>query len=417
MKASYTCRPWSVFAVVALLLSGLVAWVPATSAQDNLIPTGAPVDIHSGTCEDFLTEPTYEGGEITATTTDDVWDEEQLQAGILIDEAAGVSGVDLNGDQTLQPTEVVVLNGETAPVGKAEATFDEAVDTSQPIVVALHAGADTYETVLSCGALNTGRNLDGGGTLTVLQPQGDAQVFGYAVVAEDGQSLTAYLFQPNVDAATSATPVDAASAVPEGYPVDVHPGTCEDWTTEPTFDIGIMQKTNVAAEGEQEPGDTSAEVPAEAQSLGDVYKVAGDTDLGAQDLFDDGEPYIVGVHESADNYETLIACGQIMQIMDGDQVIVILQPVGGSDQTGFVRMGQEAGEAKGFLWNCQPLPEGSPEATPVLPTPEPSPTPTVSPTPEGSAVIVETEVVTSTEVVPAATATALAQQTPTPTPR
>lgn len=420
-------RLWLVFLACALVASLSFARIPLTHAQDTLIPAGAPVDLHAGTCAEVTTEPTADGGELTAATTDDVWDEDQLQAGMLVDDAAGVSGVDLNGDQTLQPTEVVVLNGQSAPVGKAEATFDEAIDTSQPIVVAVHAGSDTYETILACGALNTARDLGDGTKLTLLQPQGDAQVFGYAVFSADGTSLTTYVFQPNLDAAASATAVNPDSQVMQGYPVGIHEGTCTDWVTDPTAELGTFQKTNVAAEGEQDPGDLSGDVPAEAQSLGDVYKISeDDTEFSANDLFDDNQPYVVAVHESADTYTQLVACGQLLPILDGDQVVVILQPVGDSGQTGVLRLGQDAHEANGLLWSCQPLQPASPEATPDLPTAQPTPSPTTAPTEtptpqpspsetlaptatqEGTAVIVETVVTTETEVVPAPTATAAA---------
>jgi hypothetical protein len=264
--------------------------------------------------------------------------------------------------------------------------------------------------------------------LTLLQPVGDSQLFGYAVLEQDGQSITTYLFQPNLEAAAQATPVETGQLAPEGYPLGVHQGTCQDWTTEPVYDLGTMQKTNVAAEGEQDPGDVEAQIPQGAEALGDVYKVRTDTEFGANEIFESGQPHVMAVHENAaEGYTNLVACGQILQILDGDQVVVILQPVGDSGQTGFVRLGQDAGQATGLLWNCAPLPAATPEATPtpmpelatpaptVAPTPsptaEPSPTATVAPTPteEATAVIVETVVTTETEVVPAATATAEAE--------
>lgn len=422
-------RPtWLAFVAFALTLSLFIARAPVTTAQESLIPEGAPVGIHSGTCEDFLTEPAADGGEIEETTSDDVWDEDQLQAGMLVDESAGISGVDMNGDQSLQPSEVVLLNLQTAPVGKAQVDFDTEIDATEPMVVVVHASSEAYDTILNCGSLDSGRTLESG-VLTMLQPQGDSQLFGYAVLDADGTTLTTYLFQPNLEAAESATPVATNGQGPEGYPVEVHQGTCQDWTMEPTYDIGNMQKTNVAAEGEQDAGDTSGEVPAEAESLGDVYKIDEDTDFNANQLFDDEHSYVITVHESADNYENLVACGQMLQVMDGDEVLVILQPVGDSGQTGFVRLGQDSSGAKGFLWNCQPLqpttteatptpmptlePTPSPTAAPTEPaTPEPSPTATLEPTPteEATAVIVETTVATETEVVPAPTATAQAEE-------
>jgi hypothetical protein len=415
MNLLHPRRSWLTFAILALILSLFAAWAPVAIAQESLIPDGAPVDIHTGTCDDFLTEPAYDAGDITPTITDDVWDDERFQTGILVDEAAGISGVDRNGDNTLQPDEVIVLNLESAELGVAEGDLGEAIDTSEPSVVVVHAGPDQYETILACGGpVGNAEEVEGGRQLLTLEPVGDSQLFGYSVLEEDGQSMVTYLFQPNPEAAASATPVDTATTEPAGFPVDIHSGTCGDWTTEPTFDLGDMQLTNVAAEGEQAPGDMEGEVPQGAESLGDIYKVQAEGEFSGNELLDEGS-WVVAVHESADNYTELIACGQVLPVYDGDDLLVILQPVGTGEQTGFVRLSSDGGEANGLLWNCTPIEPAAPEATPTpMPTLEPTPEPTEPPTEPATAVVEATEVVVETEVVEAPTATAMAEEGSTP---
>jgi hypothetical protein len=294
----------------------------------------------------------------------------------------------------------------------------------------VHASPDAYETVLACGDISSAREVAGGRQLVQVQPGQDSQIFGYAVVEEGGQSMTTYLFQPNLEAAAMATPVDTAALVPEGYPVDVHPGTCEDWTTEPTFDLGDFQQTNIAAPGEQEVGDTSGEVPQGAEYLQDAYKVKSTGDFAREDLVGADEPYVVGVHQSADDYSTLVACGQIVEVADGDSMYVILEPVGTSNLTGFVELNPgDDGQSNvnGYLWPVLPFQPAAAEATPtpmpelatpeptVAPTeaatPEPTALPTLEPTPteEATAVVVVTEVITETEVVSPEDATATAE--------
>lgn len=418
-------NPWRPLTALTLLFGLFFASVPLITAQDSLIPDGAPVDIHSGTCEDFLLEPVFDAGEIGVVSTEEVWGGEAFMSGMLVDEAAGISGVDLNGDSSLQPDEVVVLNGENVDMGQANGELGSELDTSQPNIVAVHAGPDTYETILACGDLSGAQEVAGGRQLVQLQSGQDSQLFGYAILEENGQTMTTYLFQPDPEAAALATPVDTAQLAPEGYPVDVHPGTCEDWTTEPTFDMGDFQQTNIAAPEEQEVGDTSGDVPQGAEYLEGAYKVTTSADFSSDDILGADEPYVVGVHESADEYTTLVACGQVVEVLDGERLFVILEPVGTSNLTGFVELNES--DVNGYLWPVVPFQPATGEATPtpmpdlatpeptVAPTeaatPEPTAVPTLEPTPteEATAVIVVTEVITETEVVPAATATAEAE--------
>src|SRR5690606_8011664 len=98
------------------------------------------------------------------------------------------------------------------------------------------------------------------------------------------------------------------------------------------YDIGDFQQTNVYAEGEQDAGDMEGEIPAEAQNLGPVYKLdAQDTDFGDESLLDQG-PHVVAVHQSAEDFGNVIACGQILDVRDGDNVVVFLHPVGAGTQ-------------------------------------------------------------------------------------
>ena len=63
--------------------------------------------------------------------------------------------------------------------------------------------------------------------------------------------------------------------------------------------------------------------------------------------------HVVAVHQSPEEFGTLVACGQIMPVMDDDNVVVFLHPVGGSNQAGFIEMGQDGSDARGFLWELE----------------------------------------------------------------
>jgi hypothetical protein len=399
-------REWWVLITAFSLVAGLfTATVAATAAQAFPVAEGAPVDIHSGSCGNMLAEPAYDGGDVAYTTLNEIGDDEFYQ-NIDEDEEAGAIGVDLDQDDALEENEIIGAAGGDAPIAIAESDLGEDIDEAQPYVVALHAGPDQYQTILACGSITDAQVDDTGRRIVYLQPVGNANVFGYSVLEDDGQSITTYLFQPG----TAPQPTAATTPEVPGFPIDIHRGTCSDWTTEPAFDVGTMIETNVAAPGEQAAGELEGDVPANAATLGAVYKVDAETQFDAEELLNEG-PYVVGVHESAQNYANLVACGEILPVIEDDTVLVLLKPVGTSMQTGQVQIRQDSGELSGLLWSCEPIQPQPPEPTPTPPpTPTPTPEPTPTPTQPATAVVVETVVIRETEVVPAPTATAAAQQ-------
>ena len=246
MRHTHTRPVWSVIAALAVMLGMMGALVPTATAQDSIIPVNAPVDIHSGTCDDFLTEPAYDGGAITPTTLEEVRDDEAFGAGILDDDEAGVTGVDLDDDDAIGDDEVIAPIDEDAEIGFAEADIEPGVDATEPYIVALHAGPEQYETILACGSINAVEELDEDRLVVPLQPVDDSQLFGYSVIEDDGASIRTYIFQRGT--APEAAVVEGIA----GYPVDIHSGTCADWVEEPAYDVGDMLETNVAAPGEQD---------------------------------------------------------------------------------------------------------------------------------------------------------------------
>jgi hypothetical protein len=384
-------------AILSLLMGLLVVVGPsgagAQQSMDNL--SGAPVDIHEGSCDDFLQEPAYDGGDVEVQSLSDLRDSDDfVDSGLT--EVGNTLGVDVNGDGTIDDSETIGAVDGDAQVAVAETDIGDEVDTSKPYVAVLHAGADTYDTVLACGSITDAAEDDDGNLIAYMHPVGDATTFGYAVLNSDHNHITTYLFEPGTapEQPAAAGGEEATPTVAEGYPVDIHRGTCADWTTEPAYDVGQMQKTNVAAEGEQEVGDTDAALPDNASQLGDVYEVDQDVEFTGSELLDEG-PYVVGVHKSQDEYDTLIACGNVFDIPEDNDLVVPLQPVGDSNMTGVALIGTDDQSLAAFLWSCEPL-QPAEHATPA-PTPTVEPSPTTVP----SAVVEQTQVVEATEVVEA----------------
>lgn len=389
-------RQWALLAAALTLTVALVSFTgwTGTTAQGLDSLSGAPVDIHEGSCDDFLTEPAYDGGDLEVQSLSEVRDgDDFVESGLT--EVGNTLGVDVNGDGELDDTETIgAADATDTEAAVAEADISDGVAEDGNWVAVVHASPDAYETTLACGSITEAAEDDDGNLVAYMHPVDDASAFGYAVLNGDRNHLDTYLFQPGQapDTPAAAGADDATPDVAEGFPVGIHQGTCTDWTVEPAYDAGFMQVTNVGAEGEQEVGDTSVEVPEEAAVLGDVYHTDDEAEFNGGELLDEG-PYVVAVHQSEQEYGTLVACGPVLDIPEDDTLMVPLVPVGDSNYTGMALIPQDEEEFTALLWQCEPIEQQE------IPTPTPTPEPTPTPTPEPTVVIEETEVVTETEVV------------------
>ncbi len=123
-------------------------------------------------------------------------------------------------------------------------------------------------------------------------------------------------------------------------------------------------------------------VPVE-QTSGVVWKADEDVDFTGQELVTQG-PYVMVVHESAEAYGNYLACGDVLDLVEEDNVVVPLRPLGDGNYTGVALIEANDGEYAAYLFQGVRLPAlPAPTPTPVPPTPTPvPPTPTpVPPTP------------------------------------
>ena len=183
----------------------------------------------------------------------------------------------------------------------------------------------------------------------------------------------------------------------------VHQGTCADFTPEPTFDFGEFALVPIAGADDdtaagtvnEEFGDdgifdvndegyladdidgdggveigldddevfgddlnddailTEDEVlvvvaPAD-DAAGMVWKVDQDVDASGEELINEG-PYVMVVHESAETYDTLLACGEVLDLVEEGTVVVPLRPVGDSNYTGVALVEEDDDEYAGYLF-------------------------------------------------------------------
>jgi plastocyanin len=121
----------------------------------------------------------------------------------------------------------------------------------------------------------------------------------------------------------------AAPSDNTGYPVFVHRGTCGNLVEEPLANIG-----NATAPMANDD-DQSAALP------GTVLTTSATIDQKFDDLRQ--QPHAIVVHESATNFSTIAACGDIGGTVDEGKLMIGLYPVGGTDIIGVAVLEEGSG--------------------------------------------------------------------------
>ncbi len=129
-------------------------------------------------------------------------------------------------------------------------------------------------------------------------------------------------------------------------PAAIHGGTCANPTSEPAYALGDLQVRPFLGFGEDlvEAGVVEADVDMLEEIEPDamvgllppgVLAVATEVDAPFEELF--GASHVVAVHQSAANYGTLIACGELFGAdWEGDDDVVIgLRPLNRSNYYGY----------------------------------------------------------------------------------
>lgn len=157
--------------------------------------------------------------------------------------------------------------------------------------------------------------------------------------------------------AQDETPVAESNVVPP-HPVAIHEGTCLEPTAEPTYPIGDAgERTDDADETP-----TLEDVRGTPSGLG-VDVAAATIDVNLDDLLTDDRPYILMVHESAETYDTYIACSEIGGAVVDDSLLLGIRPLNNSEYTGVavITADGDQTEVTAYLINLT----GRLEATPV----------------------------------------------------
>lgn len=214
------------------------------------------------------------------------------------------------------------------------------------------------------------------------------------------------------DATQTPTPAQGPAAPPpETHPAAIHQGTCSQPTPEPAYEAGdVGPFTN--DEGQPIPQE-------EFQGTLTAPPVLTSTETGIEASLDDllaqEQPHVLIVHQSAEAFETYIACGELGGPVQDDQLVLALRPMNNSGYAGTATLRRDGDNTQSNIYLYeQVLALSGGQAVPT-PTPPPSPTPgpTAAPTQSPTPVPPETP---TPPPAPTATPPVVVEVTATPPP-
>ena len=194
------------------------------------------------------------------------------------------------------------------------------------------------------------------------------------------------------DAVTpTVAPGAAATGAGPAHPVAIHQGTCQQPIAEPAYDLGTAGP----------PTDEQGQVipPQGVLTAPPLLEAAAeDIELNLGDLLAGGQPFVVIVHQSAQDYSTYLACGELGGPFVENQLEIALRPVGNAGYAGVATfeggddtttsvvylitelLGLSGGQTAGTP-QPQPTPAAAQGTIPPTQPPTPAPTAPQAPTP------------------------------------
>lgn len=179
--------------------------------------------------------------------------------------------------------------------------------------------------------------------------------FVASATAMSGQGTPVTVTAPETD--TETTIVE--------HPVHIHSGTCDE-LGEVVYPLNSLQAAAQVASPEASPVVASAATPGVASdlTLGDAAaQSATEVDVSLEDLLAD--EFAINVHESPENIQNYIACGEITGSPENGELFVELQELNGS---GFAGQAELADQGDGttivHVTIFPSVTTGTPEATP-----------------------------------------------------
>ena len=164
------------------------------------------------------------------------------------------------------------------------------------------------------------------------QPEGDDSVKVWRHARRSGLALAGVGLLGAI--ALPGAPTGGAQVIdPTGYPVAIHAGNCPTPNETPAYEVGATLPW-----GLDETADNEI-------IGGDVLHVSNTISEPLDNFLQQGQPFAVVVN-SPDEDATMVACGDIDNLVVNGQLAIALEPVGGSGVTGIALLDNDA---QGFL--------------------------------------------------------------------
>lgn len=170
------------------------------------------------------------------------------------------------------------------------------------------------------------------------------------------------LFMGGSALAQDSSPAATAGGPSEGYPVAIHAGSCDDLTAQPNFEIANAVTFGV--------DDDDVETIGTAGSEPAILSASATIDDSLNDLANDGNA--VAVHASADDYDTVIACGTIAGIKDDGKLVIALNSTDDAtvvgiaildeDNSGVLGLGDDQVKATVYLFDTAESDSATPQS-------------------------------------------------------
>ena len=141
-------------------------------------------------------------------------------------------------------------------------------------------------------------------------------------------AMSAVLGTRSITAQDAASPVTGGMTEPQAHPAHIHLGTC-DTLGEVVFPLNDVTHESVGGTPAASPIAADA-MASPTAGMGDVVASSTTEDIGAslEDIVAGG--HAINVHESADNIENYIACGDITGDAGTGQLTIELKELNGS---------------------------------------------------------------------------------------
>jgi hypothetical protein len=174
-------------------------------------------------------------------------------------------------------------------------------------------------------------------------------------------SLTTVLAGSLLIGGAGAVLAQDEEAAGPAFPNHIHAGTCDDLDPNPVApltDLGPWLN---------ETDDETENAPQGVLTAPLVFRGETDVELSMEDIL--AESHSINVHESAENIQNYIACGEIGGVVvddDGtDTLVVALRPLNDSGYFGMAFLTADGDNTNVKVWLAEPAAAPDVEATPV----------------------------------------------------